>query len=219
MRRGFTLIELTITAVVLLVVTVLGTLLLLRTTSAGLRGTLRVEMQQQAVTAMQRIIGDMRKSSPAGVSVSSGDLRAIAICPISQPQLRGGELEPVQEDGRLRWSSFFLIYHHNAPAEQLVYREWPPGSVVATPDETAIVNPRRLSVARLGEVVAGTTPIQQVIASGVTAFNITYPPLGSDELYIQPLTLQLVQRRKGNTGRPEPETFSYTRTVFLAEQR
>jgi hypothetical protein len=218
-RRAFTLLELTITAVVLLVVTVLSTLLLLRTTSAGLRGTLRVDMQQQAVTAMQRLIGDMRKSSPAGVSVSSGNPRAIAICPISQPQLRPGELEPVQEDGRLRWSSFFLIYQHNPDTEQLLYREWPPGSVPSSPEETAIVSPRRLSVPRLTQVLAGTTPVQQVVASGVTALNITYPPLGSDELYIQPLTLQLVQRRKGNTGRPEPETFSYTRTVFLAEQR
>lgn len=226
MRRGVTLLELTVSATVLIVVTVLGALLLVRTTNVTLKGTLRVEMQQQAVQALNRIVNDMRKSTAAGISVRSGNPpRAIAICPLSQPELRAGQQPAVQGDGKLRWSSFFLLYWHDGSAARLQYREWPPpgtappGTVVPTPEEIAILGPRRLSPARLAEVLNGAPGREVTVVSGVTAFNLTYPPTGSDEEYVQPLTIQLVQQRRGNTGLRAPETFTYTRTVFLAEQR
>jgi type II secretory pathway pseudopilin PulG len=221
-RRAFTLIELTITAVVLLVVTALGALLLARTLKVSTRGTLQAEMQQQAVTALNRLVTDMRKSSAAGISVRSGAApKAIAICPLSSAELRPGQPPPVKEDGTLVWSSFFLIYHYDESRQQLRYREWPPGLVAATSEEESTVSPRRLSPARLAAVLGSPPPREEVVATGVVAFNVGYPPGsgGSDELYVQPLTLQIVQQRLGNTGGRDPERFTYTRTVFLPEQR
>jgi len=218
--RGVTLMELMFTSAILLVVTSLMALLLVRTSRASLRGVLRVEMQQQAVVAMQHILGAMKKSCCAGISVRSGPApRAICVCPISQPGLRAGEPAPVQNDGILRWSSFFLIYYHDPTRRQIRHREWPPGSVLPTSLETDRSNPRRLDADRLAEVLAGSASRESVLASGVTAFNLTYPPGGTDELYVQPLTIQIVQQREGNTGHGQPEVFSYSRTIFLAEQR
>ncbi len=219
-RKGMSLLEMMFTVGVLLVVTSLGALLLIRTTRATLRGTMRVDMQQQAVVAMQHIFTAMRKSSCAGISIRSGPApRAICVCPISQPELRAGEPAPVQADGVIRWSSFFLIYYYDEARQQIRHREWPIGSVPATALETSIKGPRRLAADRLAEVIAGTAPRESVLASGVTAFNLSYPSGGTDDLYVQPLTVQIVQERKGNTGHSKPETFTCTRSIFLAEQR
>ena len=219
-RRGTTVLELIITMGILLVVTALGALLLIRTSRATLRGTMRVDMQQQSVVAMQHILGAMRKSCCAGVSIRSGPSpRAICVCPLSQPDLRTGEPVPIQADGVLRWSSFFLIYYYDETRQQIRHREWPPGSVTPTSLETSIANPRRLAPDRLAAVLAGTAPRETVLASGVTAFNLIYPPGGTDDLYVQPLTIQIVSQRQGNTGHAKPEVFTYTRSVFLAEQR
>lgn len=219
-RSAFTLLEILIALGILVVVGSLISLLLVRTMRATTRGTLRVEMQQQAVIAMQRILTDLHKSCCAGVTVRSGAApRALCICPISQPDLRAGEPPPVQGDGQLVWSKFFLIYDYDSAAQQIRYREWPPGSVAATSLETDPGNPRRLTSGRLAQVLAGTGTHLQVVCSGVTSFQLSYPPGGSDDQYVQPLTLEIVQQRRGNTGHSQPETFSYRRSVFLAEQR
>jgi hypothetical protein len=197
-RAGATVMELLITLGIILIVAAITSLLLLRTTRATIRGTLRVEMQQQGVLAMQRILGDMRKSACTGISLRSGaDPRAIGICTLSQPGRRSGE----------------------PPPQQLRYREWPPGSVSATSLETSIANSRRLAPARLAQVLTGSAPRETIVVSGVTDFRLSYPPSGSDDLYIQPLTIQIVQERRGNTGHSQPERFTYTRTIFLPEQR
>ena len=220
LRRAATLMELLFSVGLLALATSLCALLLLRTSRATLRGTMRVDMQQQGVVAMQQILGAMRKSCCAGVTIRSGAApRAICVCPISQPDLRSGEPAPVQADGVLRWSSFFLIYYYDEGRQQIRHRQWPAGSVLPSALETDRSNPRRLAPDRLAEVLAGTAPRETVLASGVTAFNLTYPPGGSDDLYVQPLTVQIVLERKGNTGHTRPEVFTYTRTVFLAEQR
>jgi len=219
-RRGMTLIELLTTSALVLLVVGLAALLLVRTTRATLRGTMRVDMQQQGVLALEKMLTCMRRSCSGGISVRSGDQpRAIAVCPISSPTLRSGEPAPLQADGRLRWSSFFQIFYYHEASRQLRFREWPPGSVPASTLETSRAFPRRLSPARLAEVLTGSTPREAVLASGVREFNVTYPPGGSDDMYVQPLTLQIVQQREGNTGHGRPEVFTCTRTVFLAEQR
>lgn len=219
-RRGTTLLEMLITTGVLLVVTALGALLLIRTARATLRGTMLVDMQQQSVVAMQQMLEAMRKTSCAGVSIRSGaSPRAICVCPISQPELRPGQPAPLQADGGLRWSSFFQIFYYDESLQQIRYREWPPGSVLPTTLETFIAHPRRLAPERLAEVLAGTASREKVLASGVKAFRLTYPPGGTDNLYVQPLTISIISQRQGNTGHSKPEIFTYSRNVFLAEQR
>lgn len=218
--RGLTFLELLFASGLGLVIAALAGLLLLRTTRATLRGTMRVEMQQQGLLALEKIQASMRRSCAAGISLRSGaSPRAIAICPISSPDLRSSEPPPLQADGKLRWSSFFQIFHHHPDRRQLLFREWPPGSEPASSLETSRALPRRLSPNRLAQVLAGSTPREVVLATGVTEFNLLHPPGGSDDLYVQPLTLQLVLQREGNTGHGRPEVFTCTRTIFLPEQR
>ncbi len=216
---GTTLIELLVVSGVLLIIGTVGFSLFLKTSQATQRGTLRVEMQQQAQVSLGKLVDDMKHSCCAGVSVRSTAPKAIAICPVSRPDLRPGELAPVQTDGIVRWSSFFQFYHYDAPTQELRYREWPAGSVVATAQETSVLNPRRLSIDRIAEVLTGSGTNSKRLASGVTGFELIHPAGGSDAVYIQPLTIKMTLERRGNTGHSAAEVFAVTRTVFLEDQR
>ncbi len=218
-RTGATLIELLIVAGVLLVISAVGFSLLLKTSQATQRGSLRVEMQQQAQVSMAKLVDDMKHSCCAGVSVRSTAPKAIAICPVSRPDVRAGELSPVQADGVLRWSSFFQFYYYDAPSQEFRYAEWPNGSVVATALETSILNPRRLGVDRMAAILSGSLTHPKRLATGVTQFDLLHPSGGSDALYIQPLTIKMTLQRRGNTGNTAAEMFTLARTVFLEDQR
>lgn len=219
-RRGATVLELLIALTIVVVVSALVALLLQSTSRAALRTTMRTEMQQQALVAIQRLLTDLRRSCCAGVSIRSGaNPVALAICPMSQEGLRAGSQTGVLNNGSLLWSDFYQIYSYDAGARTLNYREWPPGNPSATADELDVTKPRRLSSGRLAEVLNNPPARQLILMTGVTAFEIAYPPGGSDILMVQPVSIKVVLQRKGNTGRPDPETFTYRRTFFLPEQR
>lgn len=214
------MLELLITMTVVLVVTGLTALLLQSTSRAALRTTMRTEMQQQALVAIQRLVTDLRRSCCAGVSIRSGaPPLAIAICPLSQPGLQAGSLPGVTNSGELRWSEFFQIYSYDASAQTLNYREWPPGNPVPTNAETDPIRPRRLTSGRLAEILNVPAGGKLTLITGMTGFEISYPPGGSDLLMVQPVSLKVTLQRKGNTGHVLPETFTYRRTFFLPEQR
>ena len=219
-QRGVTVLELMIALTILLVVSALGALLLQSTTRAALRTTMRTEMSQQALVAMQRLLTDLRHSCCSGIAIRSGSSPlAIAICPLSQPDFRPGQQSAVLNNGELVWSDYFQIYHYDANLKTLNYREWPPGAPSATAEELDVTKPRRLSAGRIAEIVNNPPPREVTLISGLTEFQITYPPGGSDLLIIQPVIVKFTLQRKGNTGRPDPETCTLQRSFFLPEQR
>ncbi|MBN9418877.1 hypothetical protein ABS71_16160 [bacterium SCN 62-11] len=211
-RRGVTLLELLITMTIVLVVTGLTALLLSSTSRAALRITMRSEMQQQALTAMQRLLTDLRRSCCSGVAIRSGAAPvAVAICP-----LKGSG---VLNNGELSWSDIFQIYWYDGSAKTLNCREWPPGAPAATLEELDITKPRRLAPGRIAAILNVPAARQFTLVTGLTSFEISYPPGGSDVLMIQPVTFKLTLERKGNTGRNTPEVYTYQRSFFLPEQR
>ena len=214
------MLEMIIAMTIVLVVSSIGALLLQSTSRAAIRTTLRTEMAQQALVASQRLLTDLRHSCCAGISIRSGaSPLAIAICPLSQPGLRPGQPPAVSNNGELLWSDFFQIYFYDSNKKTLNYREWPPGAPTASSEELDPAKPRRLSSGRLAEVLNNPAPRQVTLISGLTAFEVTYPPGGSDLLLIQPIMIKLTLQRRGNTGRPDPETYTYQRSFFLPEQR
>lgn len=219
-RRAVTVLELIIAMTIVLVVSSLGALMLQSTSRAAIRTTMRTEMAQQALVASQRLLADLRHSCCGGISIRSGaSPLAIAICPLSQPGLRPAQPAAVANNGELLWSDFFQIYHYDSNKQTLNYREWPPGAPSATPEELDPSKPRRLSPGRLAEILNNPAPRQATLITGLTAFQVSYPPGGSDLLLVQPVLLKFTLQRKGNTGRPDPETYTYQRSFFLPEQR
>ena len=219
-RRGATVLELLISMTVVLVVTALTALLLQSTSRAALRTTLRTEMQQQALVAIQRLVTDLRRSCCSGVAIRSGaPPLALAICPMSQPGLRAGSQSGVLNNGELLWSDFYQIYWYDSSAQALKYREWPPGNPVATAEEMDVTRPRRLTGGRIAEILNLPAGRELKLITGLTGFEITYPPGGSDLLMVQPVSIKVTLQRKGNTGHVDPESYTYRRTFFLPEQR
>ncbi|MFN8613052.1 MAG: hypothetical protein U0931_36275 [Vulcanimicrobiota bacterium] len=219
-RRGATVLEMVIALTIVLVVSALVASLFQSTSRAAIRTTLRAEMQQQALVAVQRLLTDLRRSCCSGISIRSGTAPlAIAICPLSQPGLRGGSQTGVLNNGELLWSDFFLLYAYDGTNKTLTYREWPPGSPAPNAEESDVTKPRRLAPGRIAQILNVPAARQVTLVSGLTNFEISYPPGGSDLLVIQPVTVKLSLQRKGNTGHPQPETFTYQRSFFLPEQR
>lgn len=220
MKRAFTLLELLVTMTLLTLVVALGLAFLLPVLRASTRGTLRVEMEQQATVAMNRLVTDLRRTSVSGLSLRSGpDPVAVAACPVSGPDLRAGQPGPVQPDGTVVWSDFFILYSWTAAEAKLKRREWPPGAPSPGPLETSILNPRHLSADRMAEILAQPAPREIVLATGVKSFEIVPAPGGTDTLVMQPVAFKLVLERKGNTGHEKPEQFTMIRTLYLRNQK
>lgn len=220
MRRGLTLLEVLVTAALLTLVVTLGLNFLLPVMRGATRGTLRVEMQQQATMALTLLSNDLRRTSVSGLSLrSSPEPVVAAACPVSSPDLRTGLPPPMQPDGTVVWSDFFLLYSWSSSTGKLTRREWPPGPPLATPMELSILRARRLSPERLAEVVSVPNPTERVLATGVVSFEILPAPGGSDTLVVQPVRFRLVLERKGNTGQELPERFTLIRSAYLRNQK
>lgn len=220
MRRGLTLLEVLVTAVLLGLVVTLGFAFLLPVMRGSTRGTLRVEMQQQAALALNLLTLDLRRTSVAGLSLRSGpEPVVVAACPVSSPDLRAGLPPPMQPDGTVVWSNFFILYHWSSDPGKLMRREWPPGPPSPTPLETSILNPRRLSPERLADVVSAPSASERVLATGVVSFEILPAPGGTDSMVVQPVRFRLVLERKGNTGHETPERYTLVRSAYLRNQK
>ncbi len=219
-RRAYSLLEVILSLALITLVMGLTLAFLFPALRASVRGTLRVEMQQQAVTALNRLCSDVRRTSVAGLSLRSGPPPiAVAACPVSGPDLRSGQPGPMQPDGTVVWSDFFVIYYLDESSRKLMRREWPPGPPAPTVEETTIIKPRRLSPARLAQILSQPAANEMVLATDVASFEIEPGPGGSDSEVAQPVRFRLVLERRGNTGHLSQERFIYTRSVFLRNQK
>lgn len=218
--KAFTLLETLVTLTLLAMVTWLGFAFLLPAMRGSVRGTLRVEMQQQATVALNRLTADLRRTSAAGISLRTDSQPiVVAACPVSGPDLRSGAPGPIQPDGTVVWSDFFILYSWDSTTQKLMRREWPPGPPAPTNAEISVLKARRLTPVRMDQIVASPSNGAQVMAVGVVELSILQPAGGTDTLVKQPLRFKLVLERKGNTGHDKPERFTLTRTVFLRNQK
>ena len=203
MRRGFSLLEIVVVCVLLSMVMLLGVRFLVPTLRISAKGTLRVQMQQTAVTALNKLVADYEASSPAGIGTRSGAPVAVSIC----------KLDRVQGDGTDVWSNHFIIYYCDIPTRQLRRREWPPGEPPATTEETSILKARRLLPDRIAAIVAEPAPVQTILAVDVESFRILHPPGGDDNELVQPLRFQLTLKRN------DADTLTCTRSAYVRNQR
>ncbi len=213
--RGFTLLETVVGVGLVVLVLGLATLLFVRTLKASLRGTLRAEMQQQALVASNQLAQDLARTTPEGVSLrTESPPWVVAICPLSDPAQ--GEPAPLLANGSLLWSPRFWVYHYRESEQLLVRASWPPGAVAPLPGETSPGEPRHLDPDRLAQVVGGTLHQPKVLARGIRRLAVVHAPGGSDRLVLQPWRLEIELERPAARG---PERLQYSRSYWVAEQR
>jgi type II secretory pathway pseudopilin PulG len=213
---GFTLFEVIVFIALTLVLLGLAAGFLVPALRLSSRASLKIEMQQQAVAALSRLSREAQLTSVGGLTLrTTSPPVALAINPLKE----------VQADGTMIWDTRFIVYF--CEGGRLVRRQWPPGPPEQTPDESMEGRAKRLSGERLLQVVepllSSTSPTPaaldyNVVATGVTEFSIE---AGGDDAEVrQPIQFRLTLQRRGNLGKEDNvETFTYSRTVYLRNQR
>lgn len=202
MKRGFTILEIMVSAALLLLATGLIFQFLVPALQASSRSQVRVEMQQTATVALEYMVRDLERTSPGGVTLESGIL---AVNPVEQ----------LQNDGTLIWEDVFVVYYWDTTNQRLIRREWPPGPPAPRPEHLFRGRAKRLDSAILSQISV-PAPDDRVMATGVIDFAVEDTGTG---VLAQPLTVRLRLQRGANTGRSEQETFEMKRVVYLEKQR
>ncbi|HXE73733.1 MAG TPA: hypothetical protein VNO81_13810 [Candidatus Nitrosotenuis sp.] len=206
-RGGATLIEVLVGGgLAVLVLTVLIMFLLAAFKFSG-QGTARVEMQQQAVVALERMASELQRSSTEAVALLSRD----PLKPQNPVAFALTRLKDVSGEGDPIWEEKLIVYYWDRERSLLLRREWPP----APPTLGLSLSSRRankVSPADLISLASSTNGTEKLLARGVCSFDVTHA--GSGSSIEPPLTLTLglereVARQKG------PETFQLSRTVTL----
>lgn len=171
---------------------------------ASARGSIRVEMEQQALVTFRHMLEDFVSTNVGGVSLAPS---MIGIQP----------LQGVREDGVQVWLRQLVVY--TVADGDLLRFLYPPDPDTPGPVDLQLRNirPTRLSEAVLGSLADVDGPRRVRLATGVKALEVRHG--GATEGISQPLSVTLKLERDAATGRKEPERLSLSRTMFLRSQR
>jgi|GEM_PF-4733188 len=211
-KKGFTLVEVLIAGG--LGVLILGMIFsfFTRTTRITARGTLRTDMQQAAMRVMTSISRDLELSAVSGVSIdggtAAGDPVRMGIVPILN----------VLDDGTQQWDNRLTVYSWSSRGSPVIKKAWKNGDppALAVPLSLNGLMPLRVSGIVLSSV-AGEPGLQaQILANGVTSFEITHNGVGSS--VEPPVTVTIELERSGNTGSTGTEKYRLTNKFTVRNQ-
>lgn len=171
---------------------------------ASARSSVRVEMEQQALIAMTRLVQDFANTNVGGVSLAP---KVLALQP----------LQGVRDDGVQVWQRQIVVYA--VDGTDLVRFLYPPDPDVPGPLDLGLrnVRPQRLAEPVLASVAEADGVRRERLATGVKALQVQHT--GGAAGIGQPLTVTLKMEREAATGRLEPERWTLSRTMFLRSQR
>lgn len=201
LNRGLTLIETLVAgAVGLLLLDVLISLFV-PSMRMSIRGSVRVEMEQQAVMALERLAADLRGCGRTSLTMTpTGGAGAT---------LSIQRIKDVLSDGTQAWDTNLIVYAWSGPNGTLT-RKVVDASRVGVP--VTNTRPAPVDLASLPTLAAAPSDQSSVLATGVAQFSVAPGPSnGSSE----PVTLTILLLRDAATGEQTPETFTLTRTVAL----
>lgn len=203
-RRGMSMLELLIAGGLFLVVLSVVFGFLIPSFRNSSRNGARIEMQQQASLAMDRLMIDLERSAPAAVTLlpspAQGQASGVAI-----QRLRGFSGGGLQE-----WESELVLYYWLPQSQRLKREIWRAGLPPALPVVLLDTRPSRITRQDLVDVINDGSASEQTVATGVIEFEVALakPPA------MQPFTIGLTLARTIQ-GRPKPETFELRRSVTL----
>lgn len=204
MRRGFTLLEVLVAAVLTLLVMGVAFGYLVPAWRASARIQTRVELQQSAVVALDRLTAELKTSAPGGVTLSDGVPRILAINPV----------EKVQGNGLVVWKSSYILYVFEG--DRLERIEWPPGGPAASPSQQLPTRAKRLPRSQLVAIASAGDVARRQVAGDVVDFSWTHP--GSPDVFTQPLTFRL-ELSRATSAQPQAERVVLQRSVHLVNQQ
>lgn len=185
-------------------------MLMVTSLNAQARAAVKVELQQQGIVAMNRIIKDLQTSIPAGVS-----LRKATPGQVNEPEVLS--IHPIatvsSSDPPAQIFSRQLIVYSWAPTTDRIWRqEFPPdpnNPPMSPPGPTAF-RALRLNQADLLSLGRNLPPAARQVGADITAFNVTTP--AAAPMIGTPLTLTVSLEK---LVRDRTYKFFLTRTVSL----
>ncbi len=207
-RRGLTLAELLVWAVLSLLVLGIGATLLWQVFRTTARGTAIAQLGQTSGAAMNRIIAEFQRTSAKGITLAYelDYLGAKYNCAAIQPR------QSVDGQGRTTYADArsLIFYTWTPGVTELRRREWPnvgpAGITLSATDPARLTNDQFRSL--LADAQAFELRIPDVTDFRVYSPDIDEPNVGSS------LVVKLQMRKKVVPNRPE-EVFGLERVIVL----
>lgn len=202
-RFAFTIIEVLVVASLLLLLFGLVLKVLVPAMRYSAEGNIRVELQQQGILTLNRMVSDLQLTVPQGITFKTSSPAAMAINKMGA--LSGGYPS---------WQGSVILYHYDDVGGILYWEE-----DTITPPTSA--QPYRLSPGELTGFISTAGGEERVLARNVTAFELSpqvayqnpIPP-ATQPTPAQPLTIRIVlQREVPHT--PKKARVELVRSVYL----
>lgn len=205
-RRGFSLIEILIACVLLLLILGLIMEVVIPMGRGTVRGSQQIEMQQVGTSAINRIAEDLSTAPPTGVTrvptagpptVASMDRLIVSIQPLTG----------VDTVGQQVWADHLIILWWEKASGKLFRMQWPPGyPLTRRPAIDEPFKPTVLELQRLCDNPRGQEKLLGVIKSLDVDVSVT------------PHVLKVSLEAPAPDGAP-PESFTLERRVYLRNER
>jgi prepilin-type N-terminal cleavage/methylation domain-containing protein len=205
-RKGFSLIEILIACVLLLLILGLIMEVVIPMGRGTVRGSQQIELQQVGTMAVNRIAEDLSTAPPAGITR----------VPSSGPPTSGSgnrlilsiqALTGVDTVGQQVWADHLIILWWEKPSGKLYRMKWPPGyPLTRRPDIDEPFKPTASELQRLCD----NPRDQEKLLGIIKSLDI--------DLSTTPHVLRLFSDAPAPDGAP-PETFTLERRVYLRNER
>lgn len=195
------LVEVLVASGVLLVLLSMVLSFLYPSFRASSRGAMRVEMQQQANLAVDRLVIDLEQCAPASVSLLPPNQASDPSGVVMQP-LRGFTGTGVQE-----WQKRLVVYYALPVEGKLYSKEWPPQVPALSGVTLSDVRPLRLDRVNFLELLVQKNGTERALAHGVVDFIVKPASM----LSMQPISIHLLLERNV-PGKTTPERFELRRS-------
>jgi len=204
-RRGMSLLETLLAGALLTMVMGLVLSFLIPTFRNSSRGALRVEMQQQASTTLERLVIDLEHGAPASVSIlpaptGTNDVSGVAV----------QRMEGYTSSGAQVWETQLIAYYW-LPKTQTLKREiWNNGKSPSLPVTLLDYHPAHITRQDLIDIINDGSSPETSLARGVSKFSVEYPTPPNQQPYRIQLTLE-----RSPIGQKAPEVLTLDRSITM----
>jgi len=209
---GFTVIEILVAAVLLILLLSLIFAFLTPTMKAAALGSTRAEIQQEALRSLDALSHDLKASASSGISLITP-----AVNPEKGPVYLGViRVESVGPLGNDIWEQSLIVYFWKGPGSPLIRKVWSSSSPPSLGIILSPSSPSRVEETTLSRIADETGLKGQVLARDVSLLLITHSGMGAS--VSSPIDLSMTITRKAATGRNTPESFHLNRSICLRYQ-
>ncbi|MFN8608074.1 MAG: type II secretion system protein [Vulcanimicrobiota bacterium] len=207
-QRAMSLLETLLAGALLTMVMGLVLSFLIPTFRNSSRGGLRVEMQQQASLALEKLVIDLEHGAPASVSILPAPLGTDEVSGVAVQRMDG-----FTSSGTQVWETSLVVYYWLPKTGTLKREIWNNGRQPSLSVTLLDYHPARITRQDLLDIINDGSGPEFNLARGVTRFSVDYPPPPAQQPYRIQLTLE-----RSPMGQSANEVLALDRALTLRNQ-